>query len=660
MERLFFYFLLFFVFTANGAVAQSGIKGRLVASADAVEAGEALTVGFRIDLPDGWHVYWKNAGDAGEPTVMTLSLPAGFEDSGRRWPTPEKIAVASLTEYGYKNTAWFFADVRAPGSLPGRLVEIAAKIDFLACGAECVPMSLSDTVLLGVGKGRPNHEITAEINMLSDKADASYQETPDGFVLRSDLPDKARKAYFFPEKGDTVDYSAEQRLEKRDGKAYLFLKKSEYFEKTDALSGELVFYDAFGKKISAKNVAASPSADPFPDFNGFSAGDFLAALFFAFSGGFLLNLMPCVFPVLSLKAFSVMKGAGSASARKRDAVLYTAGVLVSFAGIGLLMGALRAAGVEMGWGFQLQYPPFVAGLSLFLFFLGLLFSDVAAIGGSWTSAGAGRFVSPFGTGVLAVVAASPCAAPFMGVALGYALMNPLPVTVAVLSAMGAGLASPFLILGFCPAAGRLLPKPGAWLKTFRNFLAFPMYAASAWLVWVLTAQAGEAALAKVLTAAVVIAAATWFCGATAVRSRWKAVIAAAAFFVAARAVLPVRETRGIEWIPYDAAAVESFRAQGNPVFLKFSARWCLTCLVNDKTAFADAKTVKAFEDNAVAAFYGDWTNRDPVIGAAIGSFGRNGVPLYVYYPPKAEEPVILPQLLTAGKIISALSRRSTE
>lgn len=651
---------MFFCFLTTDAAAQIDARGRLAVSANAILPGETVTVGFRISLPDGWHVYWKNPGDAGEPTVLTLSLPEGFRDLGRRWPTPEIFKVSTLTQYGYRRTAWLFADVLVPTTLPDGLVEISGKADFLACKDECIPMSLSDTVLLGTGKGKTNGEVLSEINDLPNEGEAFYQETPDGFVLSSDLPDGADKAYFFSEQPDVVAYSSPQNLKKKDGQAYLFLKKSEYFEKTNGLAGELVFYDGFGKKISSKNISASLSGKPFPVDDPFSVFDFCSALLFALFGGFLLNLMPCVFPVLSLKAFALLKRKENAADNRREAVLYTAGVLTSFVIVGTIMSGLRATGTEMGWGFQMQYPPFVAGLSLFLFFSGLLFSDVVTVGEKWAAIGNGRFVSPFGTGVLAVLAATPCAAPFMGVALGYALTQPLSITTAVMLSMGFGLAFPFLILGFCPSAGRFLPKAGPWLNDFRHFLAFPLYAASAWLLWVLSVQAGEAVLAKVLTGMIAIAFSCWLSGGTSVRPVLKKTAAFLSVLIAVWAVLPVREGRKIEWIPYDAETVSSFRAQGNPVFIKFSARWCLTCLLNDKTAFAAAETVKAFEDNAVAAFYGDWTNGGADIGAAIESFGRNSVPLYVYYPPKSEKPVILPQVLTSGGVIAALSRRSPE
>lgn len=669
MKRLLFVFWLFSVFFPFRASAQAPISADLITQKEGIRPAGKLFVALKLTMPQGWHVYWKNAGDAGEPTEIKLTLPDGFSETGRVWTVPEKFSVGSLTEYGYHGQAYFPIEIQAPEHLKtGEILQIKAKATWLACKDECVPMQAEPTAFVAAGiEGEENSELTAVLNDLAQPwADAVFYETDGGFVLRLPKPAKAEKAYFFPDGGKVLTHNAPQTLKIKDGSAFLFLTKAlpEDFESPEKLAGTVVFYNNFGDKTAAFDVAAERTAESLPVFETFVWREFLSALFFALLGGFLLNLMPCVFPVLSLKAFSLLSAKTDKTQMKREALLYTAGVLASFAVIGAVLVALRRAGAELGWGFQLQYPPFVLFLSLFMFFLGLLFSDMVAVGERLAGFGMNfkHGLGHFGTGVLAVFVASPCAAPFMGVALGYGLMNPAPVTMAVLLMMGVGLAMPFLILGFFPQTAKFLPKPGAWLMLFRRFLAFPLFGAAAWLLWVLAAQEGSLALAWALTCLTLVAFAVWLCGVAQSFPKFKpwagfaVVLTLLSIGCALSSVAPKRETAAdkIEWIDYRADTVESFRQQGLPVFLKFSAKWCLTCLVNDKTTFADADTVKAFNEKGVAAFFGDWTTRDDNITAAIESFGRGGIPLYVYYAPYAEKPVILPQIVTPSEILTLL------
>ncbi len=674
MKRLLSIFSFFLFFAAFHGQAQSSVPAELLAQQEIVAPGQSFYVALKLTVPRGGHVYWKNPGDAGEAIDLKLTMPSGFKEVGRFWPTPEKFTVGTFTEYGYRSQAYLLVKIQAPETLPvGEVFEISGQAVWLACHKECMPMAQDVAVLIvaGLKNGEEkNQEVEHVISALPNKEEnAVFFETTDALILSVPANDRAQDAYFFSADQKVITYSSRQNMKTVDGKMYLFMKKAsaDTFRSSDVLNGTLVFYNVRGEQIGAMDVAAVKTEESLPVFKEpFSVFDFITAMLFAFSGGVLLNLMPCVFPVLSLKAFRLLNSGQeiSSAARRRSGAYYAAGVLVSFMVIGLVLIALRAAGSQMGWGFQLQYPPFVLGLCLFIFFLGLVFSDIVSVGEKLSAVGlnVGRNWGDFGTGVLAVVVATPCAAPFMGTALGYGLINPAPVTICVFLAMGAGLSFPFLLLDFCPALGRFLPKAGAWTVLLRQFLAFPLYAASAWLLWVLAAQEGSQALAAGLGCLVAIAFSGWLSGMASRQENLKKVSFAVTFTtliligVCFHSLSPVRlndqAQTEIKWRPYDTAEIQEYRKAGAPVFLKFSAKWCLTCLVNEKTAFSSRKLAETFRQKGIVAFLADWTNRSDEITAALESFGRGGIPLYVYYPPHAKEPIILPQLITEKAVLS--------
>lgn len=671
MKRLLCVFSFFFVFFFFPAQAQVPVRAELVAEKGSISAGEEIYIALKLALPKGWHVYWKNPGDAGEATELKLSLPDGFVEEGRFWPAPEKFRIGSMTEYGYRNNAYLLVKIKAPETLKPGVAAITGKASWLACRDECVPMSANVSAFLMMqGNEGKNAEISGVLADLPPfQENAVFFETQDELVLRLPLEREAEKVYFFAESPRLLTHAGEQKTKIKDGNFYLFMPKAapEDFQLPGRIKGNAVFYNIQGEPVKSVEIAALKTDEKLPAFSvPFVLSDFAAALMLALAGGLLLNLMPCVFPVLSLKAFALMsdKGPDAASERRKSGMAYTAGVLVSFAVIGGILIALRAAGTELGWGFQLQYPPFVLVLSLFLFFLGLVFSDVVTVGTGMASAGMNlkHDWGSFGTGVLAVFVATPCAAPFMGTALGYGLLNPAPVTMAVFLAMGVGLSAPFLILGFYPSLCRFLPKPGAWMVMFRRFLAFPLYAASAWLLWVLAAQEGSPALALGFICLLLTAFAAWLSGEAERMPRllnWSRILIIFTMLfigIAVYKISPVhleqKNIESVKWIPYDSEKIEEYRAQGVPVFVKFSAKWCLTCLLNEKTAFTSGAVAEEFRKKGVAAFSADWTTRNDDITAALESFGRGGIPLYVYYAPRASEPVILPQVITENTVLA--------
>lgn len=676
MKRILCFFCFFLLSASAFAQQPAPVTAELIAEKETVRPEEEFFLALKLTLPKGWHVYWKNPGDAGEAVDLKLDLPRGFVETRRLWPTPDRFSVGSLTEYGYKKEAFLLIGVRAPEEIKtGDVLEISGRAVWLACHKECVPMAQEVSTLIMTGKedgGFKNPEVVQALAGLPRKTDgAFFYETPDSLILSVPVPDQAETAYFFSETFDVLNYSAPQSMKTAQGKAFLFMKKAvaEDFKSPEKLSGTAVFYNIQGERVDAINVQADKTRENLPVFQApFVWREFLTALLFAFLGGLLLNVMPCVFPVLSLKAFRLLnaKSTESPADRRKAGISYASGAVVSFLIIGGLLIALRTAGTEMGWGFQLQYPPFVLGLCLFMFFLGLIFSGVIDVGENLSafSMNLGKNWGDFGTGVLAVLAATPCAAPFMGTALGYGLMSPAVITMSVFAVMGFGLAFPFVLLDFSPALGRFLPKPGVWTMLVKKVLAFPLYGASAWLLWVLAAQEGSRSLAVGLAGIIATAFCCWLIGEAndlKISRKVKTVVSVLTligigycFYAVSPACVRMRERSAVDWKGYNAEKIREYRQVGVPVFIKFSAKWCLTCLVNEQTAFSSAKLAETFRQKGVAAFSADWTNRSDEITAALESFGRGGVPLYVYYAPYAKTPQILPQVITEQTVLSLL------
>ena len=672
MKRILYIFCFFLLAEIASVQGHTTVQAELLAQKETVSEGKEFFLALKMTLPRGWHVYWKNPGDAGESISLDLKLPAGFKETRRIWPAPKRFNVGPLTEYGYDREAWLLIGIRTPDRLKaGEVLEISGRAVWLACHDECVPMAQDVATLIAVKKdkeGAENAEINRIIADLPQTEQAVFFETSDSLVLSASLPDQAKTAYFFPQNPKTLIHSAPQTMKTVQGKAYVFMKKApaEDFASFEKLEGVLVFYNVQGEQIRAFDVSAEKTLEKMPVFSKpFILSEFLTALLFAFIGGIILNLMPCVFPVLSLKAFRLLNSDSTPDSgeRRKAGLSYTAGVVLSFLLTGSVLIGFRAAGTELGWGFQLQYPPFVLSLCLFMFCLGLIFSDVISVGEriSAASMNLSRNWGDFGTGVLAVLAATPCAAPFMGTALGYGLMNPAAITLGVFAVMGFGLAFPFLLLDFYPSMGRFLPKSGAWTMQFRHFLAFPLYATSAWLLWVLAAQEGSSALAVGLSELIAVAFCVWVYRAVSEAEKLKKagviviglIIAAMGYglYSLSPSYQAEKKENSIEWQTFDPHKIHEYRQVGVPVFIKFSAKWCLTCLVNEKTTFANGEVVRAFRRKGVAAFAADWTNRSDEITTALEEFGRAGVPFYVYYAPYADKPVILPQLVTDRLIL---------
>ncbi|MEW6167962.1 MAG: protein-disulfide reductase DsbD domain-containing protein [Pseudomonadota bacterium] len=666
-----------------GPVRTAEVEAELISETTALQPGENW-VALRMRPEPGWHVYWRNPGDSGIATKLQWQLPPGVSAGEIHWPYPHPESLGELTNYGYGEETLHLVPITVSADAPQGPLRLAAQASWLACKDICIPGKADLSLQLPRADDAP---VDADWAHLFAKARRELpqpaQDWPaqfsvaDGDVsLRVDSPALAGAGHvaFFAYANDLVNHAAPQRLAFDDDGLRLSQNVSPYFVEAPAQVGGVLVVErggatqAYEITASAGSVApvAGPGLQPAPQAAPSAEAAaappaFALVLAFALIGGLILNLMPCVFPVLSLKALSLVKsGADHAGERRRQTYAYTAGVVGSCLAVAAAMLALRGASSAIGWGFQLQSPVFVALMAYLLFALGLSLSGAAQFGAGLMNLGGGLAARPgltgsFFTGVLAVVVASPCTAPFMGTALGYAMTQPAYVALLVFATLGLGLALPFLLIGWFPALARLLPRPGPWMEHFKQFMAFPLYLSVVWLLWVLARQTDAQTLARALLGLVAIAFALWLWnrrGPLAATLKLGSLAAAIALVSVAPAPAVAIAT------PADAEAwsaqrVAELRADGRTIFVDFTADWCLSCKVNERVALKSERVERAFAERNVALLVGDWTRSDPAITAELARFGRNGVPLYLLYV-RGGEPKVLPQLLTPDIVIDAL------
>jgi thiol:disulfide interchange protein len=670
---------------AQSVVDAPHVRAELILEDRGLTPDATHWIGMRLTPEAGWHVYWENPGDSGLPTEIRWALPEGLRAGEIHWPYPHPESLGELTNYGYSDATLHLVPLSTAADLQGRQ-PLQAEVKWLVCSDVCIPGGATlrleaDTLATRTpdpAVQRLFAEARAQLPQPWPGGALRYAVTGDSLSLALEGPwTPEMQLAFFPRQNDLVAHAAPQRIALEGEQARISQRLSDYFvEVQDPVSGVLVVSGAAGVAQAYEVQARAGEVLPVAvsDAAGGAAVPAVPSLglplvlAFAFLGGLILNLMPCVFPVLSLKAMSVLRSQDQGAAHRRHhALLYTGGVLASCALIGLALIGLRAGGEAVGWGFQLQSPVFVGLMAYVMFTLGLSLSGMVQVGSALMGVGQSLTQSQgasgsFFTGVLAVVVASPCTAPFMGTALGYALTQPPLVSLSVFVALGLGLASPFLLIGFVPAAARWLPRPGAWMETFKQFMAFPLYLTAVWLLWVAGRQAGPSAMAVLLMGLVLIGFAVWLLGRAGRGER----LAAAAATLAALALLlqPVLavENRAGEAVTtaatdheaYSDARFDALRAEGRTVFVDFTADWCLSCKVNERVALKSARVQQAFAEHEVAFLVGDWTRADPAITAVLERYGRSGVPLYLVSRQGAE-PVVLPQLLTPEIVISAIT-----
>jgi len=685
-------------------VSTPNVEAELVPATTAAVPGQPVTVALRLKHREGWHTYWQNPGDSGLPTTIEWKLPPGVTAGPIDWPAPHALPVGPLVNYGFEGEILLPSTLTvAPDAKPGSELAIAARADWLVCKETCIPEGVDLTLALPVAAGASAHPrwgapIAATIAALprplagwTVAAQGEGQRVRLAFTPPAGAADPG-KVRFFPFREGQVEASAPQALA-RDGAGYVltlpvahqlapgFTRVAGVVSASNGLAGAKVAtidVPLAGSVVAGpKPVDATAPALAIPPAAAAGSMSLLLAAVAAFLGGMILNLMPCVLPVLSIKVLGFAEHHDSRATMRREGLAYGAGVLVTFVALAGAMLALRAAGEQLGWGFQLQSPAVVTALAVLFFVLGLNLSGVFEFGQfapssvlSWASKN--RTLDAFGTGVLAVVIASPCTAPFMGAALGFALAQPAALTLLVFTALGVGMALPFVLLTWFPGWRKALPRPGAWMERLKQFLAFPLYATVAWLVWVLGAQVDNDAVVRLLVTLVVLAFALWawrayrggaargFSIAAAVGLLATAYVAWPLFSGQASAdvLSPAQASKAGSltdpWQPFTPARVAELTAANKAVFIDFTAAWCVTCQVNKRLVLNDIDVRKAFAASGVELVRADWTRRDPAITQALAALGRQGVPVYVLYRP-GKEPLLLPEVLSHQTVLDALA-----
>jgi thiol:disulfide interchange protein/DsbC/DsbD-like thiol-disulfide interchange protein len=701
--------------STGGVVASDNVQARLIGETDAVAPGQSIWVALEFNIRDGWHTYWRNPGDSGQATKLTWTLPAGLTAGDIVWGTPHRFEIPPLVNYGYAKHVLHLVKITAsPDLKTDAPLTLAAKATWLVCSDVCIPESADLKLQMpvktaaAVDPGVASLFAAARAELPSAEPAAISAKIRDGRLVLTlgkewgATLSQIETLAFYPYDDGGIEYAAPQTLTRRPDAVELAMKIGYQPPQAGTIRGVLLATERSGNgtlavpiEIAAALAEGGAPMTPGPRFAaagapaaaGASAGRGHPAgvdsagtpalpilVLLAVVGGLILNLMPCVFPVLSIKAIGLVEQAKKHPAAVRTkGFVFAAGVVSSMLCLAGVLLALRAGGEEIGWGFQLQSPLFVTLMIYLLLAVGLNLSGVFEIGGGLAGVGDGltqgdSYRASFFTGVLTTLVATPCTAPFMAAAVGAALTQSPLVALSIFAALGAGLALPYLLLSLAPWMRRALPKPGAWMDTLKQVFAFPMYASAAWLLWVLAQQTSSLGLGAALAGAILVALAAWAYQ----KSKWSStggrVVALMTSLAAVllAIVLPVRfadvaaastnvstsntASAGAAWQPYDPARVAEIAARGQPLLVNFTASWCLTCLVNERNAFADASVQEIFRGKGVTLMKGDWTNRDPAITKALAEFGRAGVPLYVVYnsEPGSTGPKVLPQLLTPG------------
>lgn len=687
MRTLLLTLLLWFMASASAFATTSlpvdtgKVTASLLSSHYSVAPGQTFQIAVKTELDDKWHTYWRNPGDSGEPMAVRWDVPDVLSHGDIVWPLPDTIPTGPIINYGFEGAPLFPVEFTvAETAEPGMILDVQADVYYLVCKDICIPeqgvlrfvLSVSDEAELNDQNAAAIAEaidrapreaatpITAEMAAQAERLTLQFTDLPDGNFSR---------AYFFPYEQNVLVHSDAQ-IAQIGPNGTLQIGTTAGFGWPDITAPQtgVLAFERGGQRIG-RIVTVLPVDAVTPLASNAASATLLGAMLGALIGGLILNLMPCVFPIISLKALGLAKSAHAERAQaKRDGWAYTVGVFATFAILVGILLALKAAGGAIGWGFQLQNPIVVGVLVMILVAVGLnLIGAFEISGGSYQGAGSGiiakgGFAGSFLTGALAVIVATPCTAPFMATAIGFALAQPAYATVLVFAMLALGFAAPFVLLAYVPGLLLRLPKPGPWMVRLREVLAFPMFAAAIWLLWVLGAQVGVDGLSLVLIAVLLMCFGIWLLRFSGV---WKALGVAAllaalvlVFTLRTASASPVSDLASEAWSP---AQVASLQAQGRPVFVDFTADWCVTCKVNERLVLKTRRVQEAFEQTNTAFLIADWTNKNDEIAAELKSYGRAGVPLYLYFPapsdPRFDNSVrgqVLPQILTADMVVETL------
>lgn len=672
--------------------AEKHVDADLIAASDAIVPGQPLTVGLRLKHEHEWHTYWQVPGDSGLPTQIKWQLPAGFNAGPIAWPHPKRLPVGPLMNFGYEGETLLLTTVQVPADLPiGTPVTLNAKASWLECKDVCIPGDAQVKLTLPV-KAQAAPSASAALFKATQAlvpatvltSTASIDANRVRLAVAPPAGKTLEKFEFFPLEEGRIEAAAPQILKSENGQSAIYLTAAKPIAADfKTLKGVVVANGGPGyangwayvvqAPMSVGAVGAAAGATGAASGSG-SSMSIWAALGTALLGGLILNLMPCVFPVLSLKLIGLAQHRTHSGPMAAHGVAFAVGVVLSFVLLAALLIGLQQAGSALGWGFQLQTPWVVAALTVLFFAIGLnllgvfemtLGTGVANMRAADSLASKSDWRGSFGTGVLAVIVASPCTAPFMGAALGYAITQPAVIALSVFAALGVGMAAPYVLLTLFPALLAKLPRPGRWMEMFKQFMAFPMFATCVWLLWVLAQQVDAGGIALALGVLVAVGFTLWALGLSQRGSRvfrWVAVgggmLAALTFapIATSEALAPgTRTNADAGWIEYSPEKLTQLRGEGKAVFVDFTAAWCVTCQLNKRVALRADGVKSRFASDNVVLMRADWTNRDEKITQALALFGRNGVPLYVIYDRKGDA-AVLPELLTEGIVLAALDK----
>ena len=650
----------------DNIVDASDSRIEILTESTSITPGDELLIGFKFTLNPGWHTYWENPGDAGEGASIKWNLPNDVSASEILWPGPQRIPVEPLMTFGYEDEVVLLTKIYTSETTIVPL-NLNALVSWYTCKEICIPQEAEVSIPIKLGNKTPSVskailDQTLEEVPIQFEGTYRVQRLEDSYILQGQLEnqDQYDSIYFFPKDYGLTDYTKDQFYEINKDSFSLQIKAAEIeienrtFEGVIAINkGEAVSFIEINYPLKAKPISQ--------EFNIFTL------IFFAFLGGLILNIMPCVFPILSIKILRFVEQSGDSTYKTiQQGLLFSLGVIVSFLAIAALLVSLKSGGESIGWGYQLQ-SPIVVSLLVYLFVvLGYIFMSNMVLGTSLArlssiSLGKGDSIESFLTGVLAVIVASPCTAPFMGSAIGFALLQPSFYSVLIFLGLGIGFSLPYLVLSAKPSLLSFLPKPGQWMETFKQFMAFPMWASALWLLWVLSSQVNNQEVIQVLLGSLLIIIGLWLVEKNNSKTNWIRWIVRLPFILLLIFSLWLIPTSYSDLdeskqnqLAYSPQLLEDLREENALVFLNFTADWCITCKVNESVALKTSKVRKLLTDKDITYIEADWTRKDPVISSALEEYGRTGLPLYLLFPSKGD-PLILPEILTEDILLSYLS-----
>ncbi len=650
---------------ADNIVEVSDSTIELLTESNLIEPGDELLVGFKFSLSPGWHTYWVNPGDAGEGASIKWNLPRDVKASKILWPGPERIPVEPLMTFGYENEVVLLTKIYTSKNTDIPLT-LNALVSWYTCKEICIPQEAEVSIPIKLGFKSPSSsnkllKQTLENVPTPFKGTYRVQSLDDSYIIQGQFEDNKQydSIYFFPRFYGLTDYVESQLYEKNKDSFSLQVQPSGL--KIEHESFEGVLATEKDGRLSYFEINHSLSSD-----NSSQEFSVLTLIIFAFFGGLILNVMPCVFPILSIKILRFVEQSENSSYKTfKQGCLFSVGVIVSFLLIAALLISLKSGGESIGWGYQLQSPIVVSLLFYLFIVMGYIFMSNIIIGSSLArlslvSSSKGDSLESFLTGVLAVIVASPCTAPFMGSAIGFALLQPSFYSILIFLGLGIGFSLPYLILSAKPSLLSFLPKPGQWMETFKQFMAFPMWASALWLLWVLSGQVDSQEIIQVLLGALIITIGLWLLEKNKSESNWVKWMIRLPFvllLIFALWLVPTTYSDSDETqdqLAYTPQLLEDLREENNLVFLNFTADWCITCKVNEAVALKTSEVSKVLAEKNITYLEADWTRKDPIISETLEQYGRTGLPLYLLFPSEGD-PLILPEILTEDILLSYLN-----